>query len=235
MSHEGSAIPESEKDAVIWMLEETEEYRNIVAYVSEGTDFDVEWKMRHWVSKLQERPGGDIVECGLRWAVEARRTETGEKQEQRRQAEQGQNTKQEQSKQGKQVRFGAEQQLVKTGAENACEPEVTGRTTEVRTGRGSAGIVRGGDERCRADETNRKGKGMGNGGEGEHEGKGGGFGHKGKQQETREREEEQVRMAPNMEAGSSHTQAMSDPGEGEMAGGEPQRNEEKEEILKLLR
>ena len=31
----------------------------------------------------------------------------------------------------------------KTGAENAGEPEVMGRTTEVRTGRGSAGLVRG--------------------------------------------------------------------------------------------
>ena len=104
------------------------------------------------------------------------------------------------------MRFGEEKQLGKTGAENAGEPEVMGRTTEVRTGRGSAG--RGGDERCRADETKRKGKGKGNGGKGEHEGKGGGFGHKGKQQETREREEERVRTAPNMEAGGSHPQAM---------------------------
>ena len=126
-------------------------------------------------------------------------------------------------------------QFEETRAESTAEPEVMGRTTEVRTGRGSAGLVRGGDERCRADETNRKGKGKGNGGKGEHEGKGGGFGHKGKQQETRERKEEQVRMAPNMEAGGSHPQAMSDPGEGEMAEGERQRNEEKEEILKLLR
>ena len=39
-----------------------------------------------------------------------------------------------------------------------------------------------GDQRCRADETNRKGKGKGNGGKGEHEGKGGGVGRKGTQQ-----------------------------------------------------
>ena len=119
----------------------------------------------------------------------------------------------------------------KTGPENAGEPEVMGRTTELRTGRGSTGLVRGGDERFRADETSRKGKGKGNGGKGEHEGKGGGFGHNEKQQEMREREEERVRMAPNMGAGGSHQQATSDPGEGEMAEG----NEEKEEILKLLR
>ena len=146
---------------------------------------DVERKMRHWASILQERPRGDILECGLRWAVEARRKGRDTQQEQRRQAKQREKTEQEQSKQGKQVRFGEEQQLETTGAENAGEPEVMGRTTEVRTGRGSTGLVRGGDERCRADETNSKGKGKGNGGKGEHEGKGGGFGHNGKQQETR--------------------------------------------------
>ena len=86
---------------------------------------------------------------------------------------------------------------------------------EMRTGRGSAGLVRGGDERCQADETSRKGKGKGNGGKGEHEGKGGGFGRKGKQQETVEEQDEWVQMAPNMGAGGSHPQAMSDPGEEE--------------------
>ena len=94
------------------------------------------------------------------------------------------------------VRFGEEEELEETRTENADELEVTGRTTEVRTGRGSAGLVRGGDERCRTDETNRKGKGKGKEGKGEHEGKGGGFGH--------------------------NHQAMSDPGEGEMAEGEQQ-------------
>ena len=133
------------------MLEETEECRKIVEDVSGGSDVEVERKMRHWASKLQERPRGDILECGLRWAVEARRKGRDEQQEQRRQgeqeqrrqAEQGQNTQQEQSKQGKQVHFGEEQQLGRTGAENAGEPEVMGRTTEVRTGRGCTGLVRG--------------------------------------------------------------------------------------------
>ena len=103
------------------------------------------------------------------------------------------------------------EQLEKTGAENAGEPEVTVRTTEVRTGTGSAGLVRGGDERRRADETSRKGKGKGNGGKGGHEGKGGRFGHKGKQQDTREKEEERVRMVPNVGADGSHPQAMFHP------------------------
>ena len=164
---------------------------------------------------------------GVRWAVEARRQGRGEEQEQeqwrqdeqeqmeqqqqkerrqeqeeqRREAEQGQNAGQEHSTQGKQVRFGEEEQLEETRAENADEPEVTGRLAEVRTGRGSAGLVRGGDERCWADESSRKGKGKGNGGKGEHEGKGGGFRRKGKERATE---------------------------------GEQQRNEEKEEILRLL-
>ena len=213
LKNEGPAILESEKEAVIRMLEENEYYRKIVDEVSGGSDIEVKRKMQHWETTLQAGAGLDkgqmrVMECGLRWAVEARRQGRDEQQEQLRHVEQGQ----EQSKQGKQVRFGEEQQLGKTRAANAGEPEVMGRTIEVRTGRGSAGLVRGGDERCRADETS-KGKGKRNGGKGEHEGKGGGFGHNGKQQEMREREEERVRMAPNMGAGGSHPQATSDPGE----------------------
>ena len=88
------------------MLEETEEYRKIVEDVSGGSDVEVERKMRHWASILQERPRGDVLECGLRWAVEARRKGRDKQQEQRRQAKQGEKTELEQSKQGKQVRFG---------------------------------------------------------------------------------------------------------------------------------
>ena len=187
LKNEGPAILESEKEAVIQMLEESEEYRKIVEDVSGGSDVDVERKMRHRASILQERSRGDVLECGLRWAVEARRKGRDKQQEQRRQAKQGEKTEQEQSKQGEQVRFDEEQQLGKTGVENASKSEVMGRATELRTGRGSTGFVRGGDERFRADETSRKGKGKGNGGKGEHEGKGGGFGHNGKQQEMRER------------------------------------------------
>ena len=227
LKNEGPAILESEKEAVIRMLEGTEEYRKIVDDVSGGSDVDMEWKMRYWASKLRERPGADILECGLRWAVEARRKGRDKQEEQRRQAKQREKTEQEQSKQGKQVRFGEEQQLGKTGAENAGEPEAMDKTTEVRSGRGSTGLVRGGDERFQADETSRKGKGKGNGGKGEHEGKGGGFGHNGKQQEMREREEERVRMAPNMGAGGSYPQAMADPEEKEM------KEEEKKGVRRL--
>ena len=58
---------------------------------------------------------------------------------------------------------------------------VTGRLVEARTGRGSAGVVRGGDERHWTDESSRKGKGKGNGGKGEH-GRKGGAGSKGTRQ-----------------------------------------------------
>ena len=148
----------------------------------------------------------ELLESGVWRAVEARRQGRVEEQEQRRQHEQEQreqpeqkerrqeqgeqrrlaaqehNTGQEQSKQGKGVRFGEEEELGETRAESTDVPEVTGGTTEVRTGRGSAGLVRGGDERRWTDETSRKGKGKGNGGKGEHEGKGGGVGRKGTQQ-----------------------------------------------------
>ena len=96
------------------------------------------------------------------------------------------------SKQGKQERFGEEQQ---TAGDGSGKPRATGN------GWNDRGTDR--QERCWADETNSKDLGKGNGGEGEHEGKGGGFGYNGKQKETRERGEERVRMAPNMGAGGT--------------------------------
>ena len=233
--NEGPAILESEKEAVIQMLEETEEYRKIVEEVSGGSDVDVEWKMRYWASKLRERPGADILECGLRWAVEARRKEMGEEKRQQEQEEQRrrQNARQEESKQGKQVRFGDEEQFEETRAESTDEQKVTDGLAEVRTGRGSAGLVRGGDERCRADETSRKGKGKGNGGKGEHGGKGDkgnegkGFQHSVKGLKGEEEEDKRVQVAPNMGAGGSHPQAMADPKEEEVM------EEEKKGMRKL--
>ena len=77
------------------------------------------------------------------WRQDEQEQREQQDQKARRQAEQGQNAGQEQSTQGKQVRFGEEEQLEETRAENADEPEVTSRQAEVRTGRGSAGFVRG--------------------------------------------------------------------------------------------
>ena len=203
MTHEDPAILESDKDAVIRMLEETEEYRKIVEDVSRGSDVEVERKMQYWVTALQARAEVDtgqmrVMECGLRWAVEARSKGRQQGEEQRRQQEEKQRRHDEQEQSGqqeagngdrrstdkcdrqnseqeqsKQVRFGQEDQVKETRAESTDEPEVTDGLAEVRTGPGSAGLVRGRDERCHTDETSRKGKGKGNGRKSEHGSKGG--------------------------------------------------------------
>ena len=87
VSDKGLAILESEKDKVIQQVEESEEYRNIVACVSEGNDIQVEQKMQCNRTALLELSGldngqMDIIECGIRWAVEARRKRKGTEQEQ---------------------------------------------------------------------------------------------------------------------------------------------------------
>ena len=116
--------------------------------MSEGSEGDVQQNVQKYLACIQKvswmnKEQFEHLEGGVWQAVEARRKGRDEQQEQRRQAKQGEKTEQEQSKQGKQVRFGEEQQLGKTGAENAGEPEVMDRTTEIRTGRGSTGLVRG--------------------------------------------------------------------------------------------
>ena len=104
---------------------------------------------------------------------------------------------------GKQLQSGVDEErakLMKLGMRWAVEARKRGRGAEQEqrrqeeqrqrrheeqgqnTGRGSAGLVRGGDERCQTDETSRKGKGKGNGGKGEHDGKAVGTGSKGRQQ-----------------------------------------------------
>ena len=209
-------------DEAMRRLEEDEVYQKNIECMSEGSEGEVQRKVQNYLAQMQKvswmnKEQHELLESGVWRAVEARRKGRGEEQEQRRLAAQEHNTGQEQSKQGKGVRFGEEEELGETRAESAGEPEVMGRTTEVRTGRRSTGPVARGDERYRADETNRKGKGKGNGGKGEHEGKGGGFGSKGFQQSVKEadEEDERVRMAPDMGAGCSHPQATSDPGERE--------------------
>ena len=107
-------------------------------------------KMENWMNALQERAEVDneranIWKCEMRWAVETKRKERGGEQEQRRQGEQVQTTGQEQGKHGKHVRFGEEEQFEETRAESTAEPEVTGRLAEMITGKGTAGLARGGD------------------------------------------------------------------------------------------
>ena len=198
------------------LLEEDEGYQKNIECVSEGSEGEVQQNVQNYLAHLQKvswmnKEQFEHLESGVWRAVEARRKGKDEEQEQRRQAEQGQK----QSKQDEHTHFGEEQQLEKTEAENAGEPEVMGRTTEVRTGRGHAGLVPGGDESRGLNETSGKGKGKGIGGKGEHEGKGGGCGRKGFQQSLRENEGKWDRVAPNMGAGGSHPQATSDPGKEE--------------------
>ena len=183
----GPAILESKKEAIIRMWEENEGSRKLIEVIPEGSDVEMEQALQSYRMAGSEVLGwdqgqADMMECGLRWAVEARRkARRQQEEEQRRQGEQGQHPRQEQSKQGEQVGFGEEEQLRETQAKSLHEPEVMGRLAEVRTGRGSSGLVRGRDDRYRTDETNRKDKGKGNGGKGEHESKGRGTGSKGTQ------------------------------------------------------
>ena len=121
-----------------------------------------------------------------------------------------------------------EEQNVKMSPEDDVGRKAT------REGRGCAGLVQGGDETHRMNETCGKGKGKGNGGKGEHGGKGdkGGKGFqqsvkmmKGEEEQVTDEEDERVQVAPNMGAGGSHPQAMLDP--------EEEAVEEKEGTRKL--
>ena len=137
----GPVLQECDREAVIRMLEENEVYRKTVEDVSGGSDVDVELKMRYWASKLLERPGGDVMECGLRWAVEARRKKRGEEKRQQEQEEQEEGRREEQEQrrqeeqeqipgqeQDKKVRFREEEPLDETRAQSTDEQEVTGKT-----------------------------------------------------------------------------------------------------------
>ena len=158
VSNEGPVILENEKEAIIRMLEENARSRRLIEVIQALQNYRTEGReVLGW-----DQGQADMMERGLRWAIEAR--SKGRRQQEE---EQGQHPGQEQSKQGKQVSFGEEEQLRETRAKSIDEPEVMGRLAEVRTGRGSSSFVRGRDERCRADET-RKGKGKGNGRKGEH-------------------------------------------------------------------
>ena len=106
---------------------------------------------------------------------------------------------------------GVDDQEVMMNFADKCEKKVT------IEGRGRAGLVQRGDETHRMNETCGKSKGKGNGGKGEHGGKGdkGGKGFqqsaktmKGEEEQKADEEDERGRVAANMGAGGSHTQAM---------------------------
>ena len=148
----GPAIQECDKEAAIRLMEEDEVIRKVIEEMSKGNDVEREQVLENYLTVGHEVLGwdqgqADMMECGIRWAVEARRKGRSKEQGQRGQGEQGQSSEQEQGQQGKQVRFGQEEQQGEMRAESTDEPEVTSTPVEVRTGRGSTGLVRGGDGR----------------------------------------------------------------------------------------
>ena len=99
-----------------------------------------------------------------------------------------------------------EEPLEEMRAESTNQPKVMSRLAEVRTGRGSVGLVHGGVEKCLTNETHRKGKGKGNGGKGEHESTGG-VGSKGAQQVENlvmDEDQENMRATRNEEEEEDH-------------------------------
>ena len=88
---------------------------NSFEVIPEGSDVEMEQALQSYRTAGSEVLGwdqgqADMMECGLRWAVEARRKQRRQQEEeQRRQGEQGQRPGQEQSKQGEQVGFGEEE------------------------------------------------------------------------------------------------------------------------------
>ena len=57
---------------------------------------------------------------------------------------------------------------METRVQSTDEQDVVDGVEEVRTGNGSATLIRGGEDKCPTDETSRKGKGKGNASKGEH-------------------------------------------------------------------
>ena len=131
----------------------------------------------------QEQRQVEMLEGGIRRAVEARR--------------EGRRTER---KQDKKVRYAEEEQAEEPQARKTDEQDVRNDLEEVRTRRGNASLVRGRDERRRTDKTRGKGKGKGNGGKGEYGCKGGSGSRGARQRE----EDKRVQMAPNMTA-MTHT------------------------------
>ena len=148
----------------------------MVTCIVEGRDVEGEQRLQSFLATIQKSTGWDKgllenMECRIRQAVEEKRRENIEERDQVAEQEQS-----------KKVRFAEEKQPEETQEQSTDKQDVMSGLEELRTGRGSRPLVRGGDEKCRADETSRKGKGKGNGGKGEHDGKTGGAGSKGRQQ-----------------------------------------------------
>ena len=125
----GPAIRECDKDAVIRMTEQNQVYRKFIEGLSAVSDFEAEWMTQEYVRQCREVMGwtqeqAEMMECGIGWAVEARRKGRGEEKEQEQRRR--------------------EEPLEEMRTESTDEPEVTSRVVDVKTGRGSASLVQGG-------------------------------------------------------------------------------------------
>ena len=75
----GPATQECDKDTVIQMIEQSEENRKVmVQMISEGSDTEMEQEMQNYRTACREVLGwsqeqAEMMERGLRWAVEAKR------------------------------------------------------------------------------------------------------------------------------------------------------------------
>ena len=164
----------------------------------------------------------------MRWAMETMNTLQSTDEDKRRIAEEVEKVKKAMAGMEKQATGGdlqrvaeMEESFKKLEKKVQAKDVETGEKKVTREGRGCTGLVQGGDETHKMNETSGKGKGKGNGGKGEHGGKGdkGGKGFqqnmktmKGEEEQKADEVDERDRVAPNMGAGGSHPQAKSDPG-----------------------
>ena len=96
----GPVVQECDRDIVVQMIEESEEYRKVMVRMSEenkdnrkmietmcdGSDLELEQALQNYRTAGREVLGWDqgqedLMERGLRWAVEARRKERREEQD----------------------------------------------------------------------------------------------------------------------------------------------------------
>ena len=139
----GPAIHECDRDKVVQMIEESEENRKVMVQVleenednrkmiesiCEGSDVEVEQAQQNYMTAGREVLGwdqgqADLMERGLRWAVEARRKERREGREQHEEA-----------------RFREKEQSDEMSMD---EQNAMSGPEEAKTGRGRAGLVPGG-------------------------------------------------------------------------------------------
>ena len=132
---------ECNQDEVFQMIEANGEFQKMIM---EGSVVEVEERIRNYLAEFQDWLGWDeelMEEFGERVrgvVVEKRREKVPIKAEQ---------------EQGKEVRFREEEQSEEIREQSTDGRDVTSGLGEVRAGRGSAGPVRGGDERRRTNKT----------------------------------------------------------------------------------